>query len=83
MLIDIGVNLTSSQFEKDRLDVMNRAQAAHVSHMVVTGTSLQGSQEALELAIQFPKLLSATAGVHPHDAKSVGPTTWTEIRTLA
>jgi TatD DNase family protein len=68
-LIDIGVNLTHRSFASDLTAVLGRAGAAGVAHMVVTGTSLPGSARAVELAVAHPGRLSATAGVHPHDAK--------------
>jgi Tat protein secretion system quality control protein TatD with DNase activity len=49
-MFDIGVNLTSSQFAKDRDDVMARAQAAGVSGMLLTGTNLHESLQAQQLA---------------------------------
>lgn len=67
--IDIGVNLTHRSFGSDLPTVLRRAQDAGVVHMVVTGTSLEGSARAIELAEAHPGLLSATAGVHPHHAK--------------
>ena len=36
-LIDIGINLCDKGFEKDRLDVIARADSVHVKAMVVTG----------------------------------------------
>ncbi|EDC2511407.1 hydrolase TatD, partial [Salmonella enterica] len=36
-MFDIGVNLTSSQFAKDRDDVVARAFAAGVKGMLLTG----------------------------------------------
>ena len=38
--IDIGVNLTSSSFNSDLDDVIQRALNAGVSEMIVTGTDL-------------------------------------------
>merc|ERR1712020_95908 len=37
---------------------------------MVTGTSMQASRDALRLTRLYPGALYATAGVHPHDAKS-------------
>ena len=68
-LIDIGVNLTGSSFRKDLPDVIHRAQHAGVVQMVVTGTSIEHSQAALQLDQQYPGVLYSTAGVHPHHAK--------------
>ncbi len=39
-MFDIGVNLTSSQFAKDRDDVVARAFAAGVKGMLLTGTNI-------------------------------------------
>lgn len=68
-LIDIGLNLTHKQFASDRAEVIQRAQQAGVVHMVLTGTSVAGSEAACQLAQQYAGLMTATAGVHPHDAK--------------
>lgn len=66
-MFDIGVNLTSSQFAKDRDDVVARAFAAGVKGMLLTGTNIHESQQALKLARRYPHCWS-TAGVHPHDS---------------
>lgn len=67
-LIDIGINLAHDSYDKDRADVIMRAQAAGIVAMIVTGSSLADSARALELCRQWPELLRATAGVHPHHA---------------
>ncbi|TKB46284.1 TatD family hydrolase [Thalassotalea mangrovi] len=69
-LVDIGVNLTNSRFDKDRDLVIARARAAGVKEMVITGTSVDESQAALRLCEHDPDLY-CTAGVHPHDADNV------------
>lgn len=53
-MFDIGVNLTSSQFAKDRDDVVARAFAAGVKGMLLTGTNIHESQQALKLARRYP-----------------------------
>ncbi|NKB75672.1 MAG: hydrolase TatD [Gammaproteobacteria bacterium] len=82
-LIDIGANLTNSRFKSDLPNVIARAQAQGVHKMIVTGTSLQASKEALALTEQFPTRLTCTSGVHPHDASEWNPTTAAEITALA
>src|SRR5690606_29562761 len=67
-LIDIGANLTHDSFDHDREAVLQRARAAGVTRMVVTGASREHSPKALELARAHPGVLFATAGVHPHHA---------------
>ncbi|HET9473444.1 MAG TPA: TatD family hydrolase, partial [Steroidobacteraceae bacterium] len=66
--IDIGVNLAHDSFDADRDAVMQRAAAVGVRQMMVTGSSEEGSRKAIELAREHPRVLFATAGVHPHHA---------------
>ncbi len=47
MLIDIGANLTHDSFDHDFDDVLRRAHDASVNQMVVTGASIQGSEQAV------------------------------------
>jgi TatD DNase family protein len=82
-LIDIGVNLTSRQFRRDRPEVIQRARQAGLTMMLVTGTNLAASKDALELCEQYPGLLFATAGVHPHDADSLDEAGCKELAQLA
>ena len=49
-LIDIGANLTHDSFADDLPEVLDRAAAAGVDRMVVTGSSDQGNIDAAELA---------------------------------
>src|SRR3546814_3142023 len=48
-LIDIGVNLTNPSFADKHQAVLERAYAAGVCQLVLTGTSVEGSEQALEL----------------------------------
>ncbi|KAI0756797.1 Mg-dependent DNase [Daedaleopsis nitida] len=71
--IDIAVNLTDPVFrglyhgkrkhDDDLQAMLERSRAAGVKSMIVTGSSLHESKEALELANQFG--LYATVGCHP------------------
>lgn len=67
-LVDIGVNLVHKRFSKDRDAVLERARAAGVAHMVVTGTDLATAEAAADLCQAHTGVLYATAGVHPHNA---------------
>lgn len=67
-LIDIGANLTHDSFNTDREQVICEAKAAGVGRMILTGSSEQGSEDALALARAWPSMMYATAGVHPHHA---------------
>lgn len=68
--VDIGVNLTNQRYDKDRVQVIEQALGAGVSKMIITGTNALQSEQALKLANTMPNILYATAGCHPHDAKS-------------
>lgn len=70
-MIDIGVNLTNARFDKDRSAVIERAQGVDISAMLVTGTNIKESEQAISLCQQYPNYLYSTAGVHPHDADNV------------
>jgi TatD DNase family protein len=82
-LIDIGVNLGHASFNADRQQVIDRAIAAGVYKMVVTGTNIKSSLEAQTLASRFPDILYSTAGVHPHNAKNCNNETIKTLRDLA
>lgn len=70
-MIDIGINLTNKQFAGECDEIINRAINAGVEQILLTGTSVRSSKEALALAKEYPDTLFATAGIHPHDAKSM------------
>jgi TatD DNase family protein len=80
--LDIGANLTHRSFDADRDQVIERARAAGVSSMIVTGADLESSRSAAQLARTHPQLLFATAGVHPHHADSLESTTIEPLREL-
>ena len=82
-LIDIGANLTHDSFANDLPEVIDRAAAAGVSRMIVTGSTAESSEAALALARRYPRRLFATAGVHPHHAIGFGPDTAGHLVRLA
>jgi len=80
-LADIGANLTHASFREDLDAVLARARAAGVDSIVVTGTSVEESRRAAELAEAHG--LYATAGVHPHHARECDAQTIPALRELA
>jgi TatD DNase family protein len=82
-LIDIGANLTNKAFRWDLDQVLERALEARVGLIVVTGTNVETSQAAAELARSRPGFLFSTAGIHPHHARTVGPLALGALRDLA
>jgi TatD DNase family protein len=80
---DIGVNLTHDSFTADRESVIERAQAAQVHRMIITGASRTSTHLAVSLSQRYTDSLYATAGVHPHHAAELEETTLAEYQTLA
>lgn len=82
-IIDIGANLAHDSFDDDRDDVLRRASAAGVTHMIVTGSSEKSNASAARLAKASDGVLSATAGVHPHHASDYSDDVDAQIRELS
>lgn len=81
MLIDAHCHLGDAAFDPDREAVLERARLAGVGHVVVIGTSPEDSERAAALAHARPGL-SATAGVHPHEAHAWSPDAEARVRAL-
>ena len=72
---DVGINLSDPVYQgiyhnkqshaPDLPDVIARALAVNCTKLMVTGSDLQESRRAVELARQFPGICYATVGVHP------------------
>ncbi|OON38602.1 hydrolase TatD [Izhakiella australiensis] len=82
-MFDIGVNLTSTQFAKDRRQVVKRARDAGVTGILITGTNALESQQAQVLAGENEGFCWSTAGVHPHHASEWSAETEATLRRLA
>jgi len=82
-LVDIGANLTHPAFHGDLPAVLARAREAGVNSIVVTGTSVVESTNALQLAVAHPDSIFSTAGVHPHHARECDASTIPALRVLA
>ena len=84
-LIDIGVNLTHPSLAREREAVLERARAAGVCQLVLTGTSLEESERALTFCRELDDSglqLFSTAGVHPHDASQWNADSAGQLRAL-
>jgi TatD DNase family protein len=68
VLVDTHCHLADPAFEADRDAVLARASAAGVRHVVAIGETPERAEVAMALARATPGL-SATAGLHPHDAR--------------
>jgi len=81
VLIDTHTHIAGPEFDSDREAVIERALAAGVRSMVLIGTDLESSRQALELAEKHP-FLWATAGLHPHDAKDLDDALFSKLEAL-
>ncbi len=71
MLIDTHCHLGDPQFDADRTAVIDRARSGGVGHVVIVADCAAATKQAISMAARYD--LSATAGVHPHEAASWSP----------
>ena len=84
-LIDIGVNLTNPSFAGREREVVERAYAAGVGQLILTGTDVEGSEQALALSRRLDESaerLFSTSGIHPHSASAWTNETESQLRAL-
>lgn len=82
VLIDSHAHIYYSDYAENFDDMLKRADDAGVSAVVVVGTDIESSREAVELAEKHPQLYAAV-GIHPHDAGRVTEASYDIIKTLA
>ena len=80
-LVDAHCHLGDVAFDPDRAAVLERARQAAVQHVVVIGTTLSDSERSAALAGAGAGL-SATAGVHPHEARTWSAETPARLKAL-
>jgi len=80
--IDIGVNLTGSSFKTDVLQVIERAQQVGVEQLIITGTDIEHSEQAIKLSQQYESVCFSTVGLHPHHASDYSNDTGSELREM-
>ncbi len=81
MIIDTHAHLDMDQYDTDREAVIQRARDEGVEYIVNIGCDVESSLRSMELAEQYD-FIYATAGIHPHDVKTIGETTYAELRKL-
>lgn len=80
--IDIGINLTASSYSDDVEQVIERAQKSGVEQLIVTGTDVEHSEQALLLSERYPARCYATVGLHPHHASDYSSDVDSELRDM-
>jgi TatD DNase family protein len=81
-MIDVHCHLNFKSFNDDFDTVIKKAEKDGVEIIINTGTSLESSLKAVELANQY-KNLYAIVGIHPHHADKVKPEWDKELEKIA
>jgi TatD DNase family protein len=81
MIIDTHAHIDVADYDEDREAVIQRARESGVQYMVNIGCDVESSYRSMELSEQYD-FIYATAGVHPHDVKSIDANTYTHLRQL-
>ena len=94
-LIDSHAHLDFADYGDDLAPTLQRAREAGLVHVVVVGqwreadqrrpearAGMAAARDALELARTDRSFLSATAGIHPHDAARAAPADLRELEAL-
>jgi len=78
-LIDTHCHLDMEPFDKDREEVINRAEGSDVKYMINAGSDRDGNLRGLELSGKYENVYSAV-GIHPHDAKTLDEKLFKEVK---
>jgi len=83
MLIDSHAHIQGKEYAGETAAVIERARAAGVEQIIAVGGAgdMSSNTEAVALADLF-KNIYATVGMHPHDAKDVGPDELEKLKDL-
>ena len=84
-LVDTHCHLDFDRYQEDLEEVLERAAAAGVTRMITVGCAqkLDNVSSSVSLARRFPDRLSATVGVHPHDAAGASEALLAAVETQA
>jgi TatD DNase family protein len=80
-LIDTHAHLDDEKFRADLPEVLERAAAAGVRHVVTIATTGTDSRACVALAGRFA-MLGATVGLQPNNLAQLPPTDWDEVIQL-
>ncbi len=81
-LTDTHCHLFWNKFDEDREAVIQRAIEAGVTRMLVAGTTVESSSQAIELAEKYEQVFAA-AGIHPTDTETFSEKQSDELFKLA
>lgn len=81
-MIDTHCHLNLHQYNADREAVMQRAQAANVTRILIPAIDLQTAREALVLANTHAHIVAAV-GIHPNSTAAFDAATLQQVETLS
>ena len=82
MLIDSHAHIELKEFDRDRDEVIRRAQEGGVECIVTVGIDLPDCRKAIAMAEKY-EMVFATVGIHPHSVKYIKKETYDTLRALA
>ena len=82
MLADSHAHLEMNDFDRDRDEVIRRAENAEVDLIITVGTTLDDCRKAVSIANKY-KNVYAAIGIHPHEVKDIDETTYETLKKLA
>lgn len=80
-LVDSHAHLDAKPFVSDLDEVIERAKANGVEHILTVGCDLQSSRASIDLALRYPNIF-ASVGIHPHDARTVNDEVMDELARM-
>ena len=81
-LVDTHAHLDSSQYDSDRIAVIERARKSGIRQILTVGCDLASSQASIALATEHGDIY-ASVGIHPHDALQGSEAGIAALRDLA
>ena len=81
-MVDVHCHLNFHAFRKDADEVIKKATDAGVKIIINTGTSIESSVSAVDLAEKYSNLF-AIVGIHPHHADKLKPGWEKELEEIA
>ena len=82
MLADSHAHLEMNDFDRDRDEVIRRAENVGVDLIITVGTTLDDCRKAVSIANKY-KNVYAAIGIHPHEVKDINETTYETLKKLA
>lgn len=81
MIIDTHAHIDMGVYDHDRAEVIQRARDNGVDYILNVGCDIESSLRSVELAERY-EFIYSTAGVHPHDVKTINKNTYSKLREL-